>query len=95
MFGVLQNLGKYSRILPAGVNVINPITEKVVICSRQTQILEIVQPVFTKDNVTCQIVSAVYYRVVDPIKMLYKLGEGQAPHSVREIAFAAVRTISG
>jgi regulator of protease activity HflC (stomatin/prohibitin superfamily) len=38
--------------------------------------LDIIQPVITKDNVTCQIVSTVYFRIVDPILMLYKLGEG-------------------
>lgn len=95
MFGVLQNLGRYSRVLPSGINIINPITEKVVNCSRQTQMLDIVQPVITKDNVSCQIVSIIYYRITDPIKMIYKLGQNQSAHSVREMAFAAVRTISG
>ncbi len=95
MFGVLQNFGRYRRILPPGVNIINPLTEKVVNCSRQTQILEVKQPVMTKDNVSCKIISTVYYRIVEPIKMLYKLGEGQAAHAVTEMTFAAVRSISG
>lgn len=92
---MLQNLGRFTRILPPGINIVNPVTERVLVCSRQTQILEVVQPVITKDNVTCRLLSIVYYRVVDPLRAIYSLEHGDVAKAVREMAFAAVRTVAG
>lgn len=53
------------------------------------------QPIITRDNVSCQILSIVYYRVIDPLKALYSLEAGGISVAVREMAFAAVRAVAG
>lgn len=73
-FGLLQNLGKFSRTLKPGINIVNPVTERVVTCSRKTQMVDIMQPIITKDNVSCVLQTVVYFRVTDPVPALYKLG---------------------
>ena len=34
------------------------------------------KPILTKDNLTIGIETIVYYRVIDPVKVIYKLGVG-------------------
>jgi regulator of protease activity HflC (stomatin/prohibitin superfamily) len=55
------------------------------------------QQVITKDNVTMQIATVVYYRTVNPFKLLYKLGnnERQIREFITEISYSALRTVIG
>ena len=93
-FGLVENFGRYKETLTPGYHFVNPFTEKVVEVSRQTQIIECQQPVFTKDNIACVVTSTTYFRVVDPTAMLYKLGLQGLKEAVKEMSLAAIRTIS-
>jgi erythrocyte band 7 integral membrane protein len=55
------------------------------------------QPVITKDNITLQIQTAVYYRVVDAFKVAYKLGSSNqgALNFIAEMSQAALRSVGG
>lgn len=55
------------------------------------------QPILTKDNVTVGLETVVYYRVVDPVKVAYKLGvyERESMNFISEMAHAAMRTVGG
>lgn len=55
------------------------------------------QPVLTKDNVTVQIQTAVYYRVIDGFKVAYKLGSSNqgALSFIGEMSQAALRSVCG
>lgn len=55
------------------------------------------QPVITKDNVTLQIQTAVYFRVVDSYKVAYKLGANNAStlNFIAEMSQAALRSVGG
>lgn len=64
---VIERLGKYNRTLSAGINFVIPFIEKIV---KRVNLKEQIgdfppQPVITKDNVTMQIDTAVYYKVFD------------------------------
>lgn len=55
------------------------------------------QKIITKDTVSLQIETVVYYRTVDPYKMVYKLGTNL--HEIRmfisEMSYSALRTVAG
>jgi erythrocyte band 7 integral membrane protein len=96
--GLLQKFGKFVSILDAGLNYINPITEKVVRVDLRTRILDPQkQAVITKDNVTMSVDSSVYYRVINAKICAYKIGAepGIIDNAVLEMCHAALRTICG
>ena len=55
------------------------------------------QVVITKDNVSIKIETTVYYRTVDPYKLVYKLGNRlhEIKSFIGEISYSAMRTIVG
>ena len=92
---IVEKFGKYSRTLSAGLNFINPITDKVVkIVDLKQQIMDVPpQGVITKDNVTIRIDTVVFYRITDSLKAVYQisnLGQG-----IANIAITTIRDIIG
>jgi regulator of protease activity HflC (stomatin/prohibitin superfamily) len=72
--GVHQSFGRYQRILRPGFHLINPISESVIEVDMKTSIFGMApQQVITKDNVSMQIETVVYYRAINPYKLVYKL----------------------
>ena len=71
---IVQRLGKYARTLPAGIHILTPIIEKKVqSVSLKEKVADFPpQPVITKDNVTMQIDTVVYFQITDP--KLYTYG---------------------
>jgi len=55
------------------------------------------QQVITKDNVTLKIDTVVYFRTVDPYKLVYKLGTNikEIRTFIAEMAYNALRTVAG
>ena len=72
---IVQKLGKYSRTLDAGFHVLIPILEKrVQTVSLKEKVADFPpQPVITKDNVTMQIDTVVYYQITDPKSYTYNV----------------------
>ena len=96
--GILQRFGKFKKRLEPGLNIINPVTESVLAVDLRTKVAALSrQPILTKDNVTLGLETVVYYRVVDPIKVAYKLGvyERESMNFIAEMAHAAMRTVGG
>ncbi len=65
---IVERLGKYHRTLTTGFHVIAPFVDRT---SKPISLKEIVadfrpQPVITKDNVTMQIDTVVYFSITDP-----------------------------
>lgn len=72
---VVERFGKYRRTLTAGVNVIVPFVDSV---KHKISVLERQLPdqnvsIITKDNVEVDVVTAVFYRIVDPAKAVYRI----------------------
>lgn len=72
---VVERFGKYSKTLNAGVNFIVPVVDRV---KHKISVLERQLPdqnvsIITKDNVEVNVETAVFYRIVDPAKAVYRI----------------------
>lgn len=70
---IVERLGKYNRTLTPGLHVVIPFIERrSFLISKKEQVLDFKpQPVITKDNVTMQIDTVVYFHITDTKLYLY------------------------
>lgn len=92
---VVERLGKYSRTLTTGVHVILPFFDR---CGPEISLKERVadfppQPIITKDNVTMQIDTVVYFQVTDP--KLYSYGVERPIAAIENLTATTLRNIVG
>lgn len=92
---IVERFGKYSQTLCAGLNFINPITDKVVrIVDLKQQIMDVPpQGVITKDNVTIRIDTVVFYKITDSVKAVYQISDLRT--GIANIAITTIRDIIG
>jgi regulator of protease activity HflC (stomatin/prohibitin superfamily) len=74
--GVVERLGRYSRTVGSGLNVIVPFLESL----RKVDVREMVvdvppQEVITKDNVLVTVDAVIYYEVTDPYNFSYNVAD--------------------
>ena len=92
---VVERLGKYSRTLQTGVRFIIPFIDRP---SKPINLKEMVadfkpQPVITKDNVTMQIDTVVYFQITDP--KLYTYGVDRPMSAIENLTATTLRNIVG
>ncbi len=92
---VVERLGKYNKTLDTGVHMVIPFFDR---CSRPISLKEIVadfkpQPVITKDNVTMQIDTVVYFQVTDP--KLFSYGVDSPIRAIENLTATTLRNIVG
>lgn len=92
---VIERLGKYSRILHSGFHLIVPFFDRV---ANVVNLKELVidfrpQPVITKDNVTMQIDTVVYYQITD--SKLYTYGVENPLSAIENLTATTLRNIVG
>ena len=92
---VVERLGTYSRSLSAGPHYVIPFLEKV---AKRVSIKEQVvdfkpQPVITKDNVTMQIDTVVFYRITDAKQYTY--GVERPISAIENLTATTLRNIIG
>ena len=92
---VIERFGKYSSTKKAGINLIFPFADKV---ARKVSLKEQLadfppQPVITKDNVTMQIDTVVFYKVFDP--RLYTYGVEDPRLALESLTATTLRNIIG
>ncbi len=92
---VVERLGKYHKTLETGVHLVIPFFDR---CSRPISLKEIVadfkpQPVITKDNVTMQIDTVVYFQVTDP--KLFSYGVDNPVRAIENLTATTLRNIVG
>lgn len=73
--GIIMRLGKFHKVAETGVNVLVPFidTMRYMIDLREIVVDFPPQPVITKDNVTMQIDTVVYYRITDPVRYVFEI----------------------
>lgn len=73
--GIVMRLGKFNRVADTGVNFLVPFLDKMsyIIDLRENVVDFDPQPVITKDNVTMQIDTVVYYRITDPVRYVFEI----------------------
>ena len=91
----VERLGKYHRTIGSGIHFIIPFIER---CSSPISLKEDVadfkpQSVITKDNVTMQIDTVVYYQITDP--KLYSYGIERPKSALENLTATTLRNIVG
>ena len=92
---VIERLGSYYTTWQNGLHIKIPFIDRI---SRQVNLKEIVkdfdpQPVITKDNVTMQIDTVVYFEITDP--KLYTYGVDQPISAIENLTATTLRNIIG
>ena len=92
---VVERLGKYYKTLTTGVHLIIPFIDRY---GPEISLKEKVadfppQPIITKDNVTMQIDTVVYYQVTDP--KLYSYGVERPVSAIENLTATTLRNIVG
>ena len=92
---VVERLGAYHRTLQTGLHYVIPFIERV---AKNVNLKEIVKdfpphPVITKDNVTMQIDTVVYFQITDP--KLYTYGVENPVNAIENLTATTLRNIIG
>lgn len=92
---IVERLGKYSKTLETGVHFILPFFDRTsATISLKEKVADFQpQPVITKDNVTMQIDSVVYFSITDP--KLYTYGIEQPMNAIENLTATTLRNIVG
>ena len=89
---------RFGRVLDGGrepgLRFIVPIADRMVKVSMQTTVIGVpAQGAITRDNVTLTVDAVVYYRVVDPVKVLVNVHD--YPSAVLQVAQTSMRSVIG
>ena len=92
---IVERLGKYSKTLETGVHFILPFFDRTsATISLKEKVADFQpQPVITKDNVTMQIDSVVYFSITDP--KLYTYGIENPMNAIENLTATTLRNIVG
>ena len=92
---IVERLGKYIKTLDNGFHVIIPFFDRVVhTISMKERVCDFKpQPVITKDNVTMQIDTVVYFQVTDP--KLFTYGVERPVNAIENLTATTLRNIIG
>ena len=92
---VVERLGAYKATWGVGIHVLVPFIERIAkVVSLKEQVADFPpQPVITKDNVTMQIDTVVYFQVTDP--KLYTYGIEQPMVAIENLSATTLRNIIG
>ena len=92
---VIESLGKYSRTLNAGFQLIIPFLEKVAfkVSAQETQLPPDPINAITHDNVPITVELAILYRIIDPSKTMYRIENLQL--GIKTIINGTVRSVIG
>lgn len=92
---IVQRLGKYHKTLSAGIHIIVPVIDsKVATISLKERVYDFPpQPVITKDNVTMQIDTVVYFQVTDP--KLFTYGVERPLSAMENLTATTLRNLIG
>ncbi|MGL4654033.1 SPFH domain-containing protein [Cetobacterium sp.] len=92
---VIERLGAYLNTWDVGLNVLIPFIDRVAKrVSLKEQVIDFPpQPVITKDNVTMQIDSVIYFQITDP--KLYTYGVENPLNAIENLTATTLRNIIG
>jgi len=92
--GVVERLGKYHRTAESGLNIVLPFIERLIKVDMREQVVDVPpQAVITKDNVVVEVDAVVYYEVIDPVKVTYKVADFYA--AATKLAQTSLRNLIG
>jgi len=72
--GLVERLGKFQRVLNPGLNMIFPLTDRVLKMDMREVVIDVPpQLVITKDNVNVEVDGIIYAQVTDPFRARYEI----------------------
>ncbi len=92
---VVERLGKYHKTLTTGIHMVLPFFDRTLpVISLKEKVADFPpQPIITKDNVTMQIDTVVYYQITDP--KLYAYGVERPVNAIENLTATTLRNIVG
>jgi regulator of protease activity HflC (stomatin/prohibitin superfamily) len=92
---VVERLGKYSRTLKPGLNVLVPYVDKVrtKVDMREQVVSFPPQPVITSDNLVVSIDTVLYFKVVDPVRATYEIANFL--QAIEQLTVTTLRNVIG
>ncbi len=93
--GIVERLGKFNKKIETGPNFLVPFIDslKTIVDLREQVIDFPPQAVITKDNVTMQIDTVVYFKVTDPINFIYEISNPIS--AIENLTATTLRNIIG
>lgn len=93
--GVIERLGKFSRLANRGINFVFPFFERlIVVINLREQVVDFPpQPVITSDNVTMKIDTVVYFQITDPVRYTYEIAN--PIQAIENLTATTLRNIIG
>ncbi|KAJ6136858.1 Band 7 protein [Penicillium chrysogenum] len=74
--GLISRFGRFERSVDPGLVKINPLSEHIITVDVKIQIVEVPRQIcMTKDNVTLNLTSVIYYQVVSPHKTAFGISD--------------------
>src|SRR5205814_1220942 len=92
---VVERLGKYSRTLNPGLNLLVPFLDAVrtKVDMREQVVSFPPQPVITSDNLVVSIDTVLYFRVVDPVRATYEIANFL--QAIEQLTVTTLRNVIG
>jgi len=92
--GIVERFGRYNRALGAGLNIILPFAENVYRVDMREALIDIPsQEVITKDNVHLGVDAVIYFKVMDPFRVMYNVAMFE--DAISKLAQTNLRNIIG
>jgi len=92
--GLIERLGKYKRTADSGLNIVLPFIERMIKVDVREQVVDVPpQAVITKDNVVVEVDAVVYYEVLDPVRVTYRVADFYS--AVTKLAQTSLRNLIG
>src|ERR687887_2778580 len=93
--GVVERLGRFSRILNPGLTIVVPFVDRVkpLIDLREQVVTFAPQPVITEDNVTAHIDTVLYFTITDPKSATYEVANPL--QAIEQLTVTTLRNVVG
>jgi len=93
--GVVERLGRYSRTLAPGVNIVVPFVDRIrdMVDLRETVVSFPPQPVITEDNLVVNIDTVIYFQVTDPKAATYEIAN--YIQAIEQLTVTTLRNVIG
>lgn len=92
--GVNMRMGRFTGVVGPGLVIVIPLIDDVRVVDLRTRTLEVPrQDVITKDNATVGVDAVIYYKVVDPERVVIRVEDFQ--HATIRLAQTTLRSIIG
>ncbi|WP_195238785.1 SPFH domain-containing protein [Romboutsia sp. 1001285H_161024_C4] len=93
--GIIMRLGKFRKVADTGVHFLVPFLDQMsyIIDLRENVVDFPPQPVITKDNVTMQIDTVVYYKITDPVRYVFEIAD--AITAIENLTATTLRNLIG